>query len=278
MTALVTGASSGLGSEFARQLSLEVSQLLITSRRVDRLQALSEEIQKKSPHLKVFYMPADLSCQEGRDILCDWLTAERMDIDILINNAGCGDYGLFEESRLDRLRSLLELNVITMTYLTRLVLPQMIRKKRGVIINVGSIVGRKPIPICAAYSGSKSFVHAFSEALRLEIEGRGVTVTVIAPGPLNTEFFYRASRNNVDEKPFVPPFMWVPLEKVVNDALAAAKAGKPFYVPGFYTRIASFLHSLTPSFLLRPIYRILLPIQCKRSTSKKDNLSCSLHQ
>ncbi|ACD82143.1 SDR family NAD(P)-dependent oxidoreductase [Candidatus Methylacidiphilum infernorum] len=276
MTALVTGASSGLGSEFARQLSLEVSQLLITSRRADRLQALSKEIQAKSPQIKVFWFPADLSCQKGREILCDWLTAERLEIDILINNAGCGDYGLFEESRFDRIRSLLELNVISLTYLTRFVLPQMIRKKRGIIINIGSIVGRKPLPTCAAYSGSKSYVHAFSEALRLEIEGSGVTLTVIAPGPLHTEFFYSASRNDSEEKPFVPPFMWVSLEKVVNESLAAAKAGKAFYVPGFYTRIASFLHYLTPSFFLKPIYRMILPIHLRHDSSKKNSLRCSL--
>ncbi|TFE67073.1 short-chain dehydrogenase [Methylacidiphilum sp. Yel] len=276
MTALVTGASSGLGSEFARQLAQEVSQLLITSRRAERLHALTEELQKQSPHIRVFSIPADLSCQKGREILADWLAAEKTEVDILINNAGCGDYGPFEECQFERVRSLLELNIVSLTYLTRLVLPDMLRKKRGVIINIGSIVGRKPLPTCAAYSGSKSYVHAFSEALRWEIEGSGVTLTVIAPGPLETEFFMKASRKGTDTKPFVPPFMWVPLKKVVHESLMAAKAGKAFYVPGFSTRIASFLHYLTPASLLRYIYQLILPIKCRNDSSKDKKFTCSL--
>ncbi len=258
-SAWITGASSGLGAEFARRLAPEVACLILTARREQRLHELSREIEREHRKVQIIVAPADLTAPDGIEGVIDLMAAKRVEVDLLVNNAGIGDFGLFYQGDANRLRDMLDLNVNAFTFLLWWLLPGMIRRGKGCIINVGSIAGLRPVPSYAAYAATKAYVHSLSHGLEWELAGTGVTLTQVCPASVATEFFERAVRSPEDRKKVGgPPFMWTSPEEVVRCSLAAAKRGKPQVTPGFLPGLCASIFSYVPISLLGKVYRAVL--------------------
>jgi short-subunit dehydrogenase len=249
-SALVTGASAGIGTEFAKQLARRARSLVLVARREERLNELRDELTRRDPNLNARVRKTDLADPGQVDELVAWLENEKIDVDLLINNAGLGDYGSFPASDPARNDQMLMVNVVALTSLTRKLLPPMIARKRGAILNVSSTAGFLPIPGMAVYAASKAYVNSFSEALRAELRGTGLSVIALCPGPVHTEFGEVAKRPG-REPERGPEFVYVSVERVVRDALAAVEADRPLVIPGFIMKLGMFLVRITPMPILR---------------------------
>ncbi len=249
-SALITGASAGIGREFARQLAGRADSLVLVARRRERLEKLRDELTQRDPNLNVHVREADFSNERAVVDLCEWLEHEKLAIDLLINNAGLGDMGPFATSDPQRVKEMIGVNIAALTVVTRLLLPGMIGRKRGAILNVSSSASFLPIPGFAVYAASKAYITSFSEAIRAELRGTGVTVTSLCPGPVHTEFFDVADRNPAAQQS-APEFTHVPVEEVVSAALDALERGRPLVIPGFAMKFGMLLVRLTPMPLLR---------------------------
>jgi short-subunit dehydrogenase len=241
--ALITGASAGIGREFARQLAQRAHSLVLVARREQRLAELGAELKQRHPRLTLYTRKTDLADQQ------------RMEDDVLINHAGLGDSGPFATSHPARNEQMLLVNIVALTALTRHLLPRMIAGKRGWILNVSSSAGFLPIPGFAVYAATKAYVTSFSEALRTELRGRGVSVCALCPGPVKTEFQEVAARPG-NPPQTGPGFMYVPVERVVREALEALEADRPLLIPGRLMQIGMFLVRITPMPLLRVLSRL----------------------
>src|SRR2546428_4957123 len=222
-TVLITGASSGIGREFARQLANRARTIVLLARRSERLADLRDELLNRNPNLDVHVRIVDLADKAQIELLIDSLARDKIDVDLLINNAGLGDLGPFATSDPMRNEQMALVNMVALTSLTRHLLPQMIAKQRGGILNVSSSAGFLPIPGDAVYAATKAYVTSFSEALRFEVRGIGVSVCALCPGPVATEFQQVAKREGVQPN-IGPNFLVVTVEQVVCDALAALEA------------------------------------------------------
>lgn len=186
-TALITGASSGIGLELAKIFAAQKVNLVLVARSKEKLQVLANELQ--SQHGVVVYVLAkDLSDYNTAKEIFDWCNDENIPVDYLINNAGFGDFGLFAESQWEKQEQMINLNITTLTYLTHLFLPAMIKKGAGKIMNVASTAAFQPGPTMAVYYATKAYVLHFSEAIANELEGTGVTVTALCPGATESGF------------------------------------------------------------------------------------------
>src|SRR5438045_3197089 len=251
--ALITGASAGIGREFACHLAGRAGALVLVARRLDRLEELRDELTKKDPNLNIHCRAVDLSRPGEVQELCEWLTSEKIAIDFLINNAGLGDRGPFATAEPRRLHEMLGVNIGALTMLTRALLPAMIEKKRGAILNVSSSAGFLPIRKMAVYAASKSYVTSFSDAIRGEVRKQGIVVSALCPGPVDTEFSSVARRSIVKQPYPSPSFMHVPVEDVVRAGLNAIERNKAVVVPGIVMKIAMLLVRLTPLAILRRV-------------------------
>ena len=248
--ALITGASSGLGREFARQLAGCARSLVLVARREQRLSELRGELTQHHPNLVVHIRETDLADLAQLKELVAWLEREKINVDLLINNAGLGDTGAFATSDLKRNEQMMLVNMVALTSLTRHLVPQMIARKRGGILNVSSSAGFLPIPGFAVYAATKAYVTSFSEALRAELRGAGVSVCALCPGPVHTEFQEVAKRLG-GQSESGPEFVHVSVEQVVHDALAALEADRPLVIPGLAMKLGMFLVRITPMSILR---------------------------
>jgi short-subunit dehydrogenase len=252
--ALITGASAGIGCEFARQLAGRAKSLILIARREQRLSELRDEFSQKYPNAEVSVRKTNLADLAQLNELLAWLDRERIDVDVLINNAGLGDSGAFATSDPIRIEQMTLVNIVALTTLTRHSLPQMMARQHGGILNVSSSAGFLPIPDFAVYAATKAYVTSFSEALRAELRGTGVSVCALCPGPVHTEFQEVAKRP--DAQPDTgPEFVFVPVEQVVRDALAALEADRPLVIPGFPMKLGMFLVRITPMPILRFLSR-----------------------
>jgi uncharacterized protein len=254
-SALITGASAGIGREFARQLANRARTLVLVARREQRLNELRDELCNRNAQLNVHARVVDLCDKAQIDDLIRWLEQNKIDIDFLINNAGLGDVGRFAASPPQRNDEMLQVNVVALTTLTRALLPQMISRKRGAILNVSSSAGFLPIPGMTVYAASKAFVNSFTEALRAELRGTGISVTALCPGPVHTEFGGVAKRPG-GEPETGPEFIYVSVEQTVRNALAAIDADKAVIIPGLFMKLAMFLVRITPLPILRLAWRL----------------------
>ncbi|MDG5766825.1 SDR family oxidoreductase [Balneolales bacterium ANBcel1] len=184
---LVTGASSGIGVAFARYLSIWGAELIITSRRKDRLEQLAAELREEHD-AEVTVIAADLSDPDGARLLSDQLDKKGISVDILINNAGFGYNGRFEDAPLETYEQMMQVNMNSLVTLTRTLLPGMLERNHGGVLNVASMAGFLPIPYFGVYSATKQFVINLSWSLWHELKHTGVRVSVLCPGPVNTEF------------------------------------------------------------------------------------------
>ena len=258
-SALITGASAGIGCEFARQLASRARTIVLLARREQRLNELQDELRKRNPQLNVRTRVVDLCDRSQIDELIRWLGQNRIDIDLLINNAGLGDYGTVATSDIERDDRIIQVNIAALTFLTRQLLPAMFQRKRGAILNVSSSAGFLPIPGMAVYAASKAFVNSFTEALRAELRGSGVSVTALCPGPVHTEFSDVAVRPGGKPKT-APEFIYVSVEQTVRDALNALAADKPLIIPGIAMKMAMFLVRIMPM----PVMRLASRFRAKR--------------
>jgi uncharacterized protein len=254
-SALITGASAGIGREFARQLAGRARSLVLVARREERLNELRDELRNRNAQLGVHARVVDLCDKSQVDDLIAWLDQNKIDIDLLVNNAGLGDYGSFATSDPERNDRILQVNIVALTLLTRRLLPQIIARKRGAILNVSSSAGFLPIPGMAVYAASKAYVNSFSEALRAELRGTGITVTALCPGPVHTEFG-DVSKRPGGQPERGPEFVYVSLEKTVRDALATVEADRPLVIPGLAMKLGMFLVRITPMPILRLAWRL----------------------
>jgi len=248
-TALITGASSGLGAEFARQLAPQAKSLILVARREDRLEALKAEIAR--PGLTIYIRRADLSERGEVESLIEWLKSEAFPINFLVNNAGVGDHGLFEESDPERLRQMIQVNIMSLTQITHALVPTLKAQRNPAILNVSSIASLTPIPMLAVYAATKAYVTSFSEAIRAELRHTGIRVTALCPGPVETEFGTIAQRpGELDPMPS-PEFFRVPAVQVVADALHAVEKDRPRIIPGLLVAIVMCITAAMPLFILR---------------------------
>ena len=196
-TALITGASSGFGEQFAKLCAKDGANLVLVARSTDKLNTLKAEIEQQYG-VAVTVITKDLSQPSSADEIFAFTQVQNIKVDILINNAGFGILGKFAPSSLEKQQQLINLNILTLTKLTHLYLPHMTSQRYGRILNVASIAAFAPGPLMATYYASKAFVLSLSDALATELKGSGVTVTALCPGPVNTGFADAAGfKNNV---------------------------------------------------------------------------------
>jgi short-subunit dehydrogenase len=250
-TVLITGASAGLGEEFAMQLAGRAGHLVLTARREDRLHEVAARIRECEPGVKVTVIAVDLSKHTECVRLMDELAAQGIMPDLLVNNAGLGDYGEFATAEWPRLEAMLRVNVEALTYVAHAVLPGMIARGGGAILNVSSLASLMPIPDFAVYAATKAYVTSFSEALRIELREHGVSVLAMCPGPVRTEFGAVARRADGGREMPGRKFFYVPKEQVVAEGLAALEQGRARVFPAWKTALAAAVLSAVPMVLLR---------------------------
>jgi short-subunit dehydrogenase len=260
VNALITGASAGIGCEFARQLASRARSLILVARREQRLNELRDELIRSHPSLVIHVRKTDLADLSQVEELAAWLEREKLDVELLINNAGLGDVGPFATSDPTRNEQMILVNVLALTSLTRKLLPEMILRKNAAIVNVSSSAGFLPVPEFAVYAATKAYVTSFSEALRAELRGSRVSVTTVCPGPVRTEFQEVAKRSG-GRPDSAPELVYVSVEKVVRDGLAAIEADRPVVIPGFAMKLGMLLVRLTPM----PVLRVAWQAKTKRA-------------
>jgi uncharacterized protein len=253
-TVLITGASAGIGREFARQLASVVNTMILVARRNDRLEALELELKVINPELELFCRPLDLRDQSELERFCDWLDESGLTIDLLVNNAGLGDHGPFAESEWEQVHSMLQVNVSALTYLTFRVLPAMRKAGCGAILNVSSVAGLLPVPNSAVYAATKAYVTSFSEAIRAELRPSNISVTALCPGPVSTEFLSRATRTSQTASHNAPDFLIVSVQEVVRQGLQAVTKDRARVIPGALVNFAMTAVAFLPMFIKRLVY------------------------
>jgi short-subunit dehydrogenase len=252
-TALVTGASSGIGAELARVHAGHGGDLVVVARRRERLEELSKELQN-AHGITVHVLPKDLTQAEAPQQIHDELRSRGVRVDYLINNAGLGNRGLFHEQDWAQNEALIKLNILALTALTRVFLPQMIDRGSGRILNIASMAGFVPGPLQAVYYASKAYVISLSEAIANELADKGVTVTVLCPGPTETEFTRRPEMKGVRLLERMAS-----ARKVAEAGYNAMLGGKTVVVPGVLSKITIHgLLRLSPRRLTTSISRALM--------------------
>ncbi len=231
-TALITGASGGIGLEFAKIHAENGDNLVLVARSKDKLDTLKAGFEEKNK-ISVHTIGKDLSQQGSAVEIYDELKMLNISIDYLINNAGLGDIGLFEAGDWSKLERMINLNVLTLTYLTKLFLPGMITAGSGKILNVASTAAFQPGPTMAVYFATKAFVLSFSEALNEEVSGKGVSVTALCPGSTKSGFHAGAIREGKKLKERTLP----PAREVAEYGYRAMMKGKPVAIPGLMNKI-----------------------------------------
>ena len=231
-TALVTGASAGIGREIARIAAKDGHDLVLVARRRDRLEELAAELASAHGTLTTI-LPTDLSDRDATMEIAQRLASAGTRIDLLINNAGFGSCGPFSKAVLDREVEMIHLNVRALVQLTHAFLPEMLARKSGRILNVASVAGFVPGPYMATYYASKAFVVSFTEALSVELQGTGVSITASCPGPTSTEF--GAVAGNAKTKLFQRNVARA--EAVALHAYRAMMAGQVVAIPGLINKL-----------------------------------------
>jgi len=258
-TTLITGASAGLGVEFARLAAADGDDLVLVARRRDPMATLAAELSAKYGN-RVTIIEADLRTHDGVQHVIDTVVRDGIAVETLVNNAGYGLYGGFAEREADGQLGIVDVNVRALTELTHALLPGMLQRRRGRIMLVGSVGGFLPGPYLAVYYASKAYVLSFGEALAEELRGSGVTVSVLAPGPTSTEFQDVAGLG-ISRVSSVTPMMSA--AAVARIGYSGMKAGTVVVVPGFTNRLSAMMISIMPRAMVR---RVIGVLQARRST------------
>lgn len=228
-TALITGASGGIGYELAKLFARDHHNLILVARSADKLASVATELQAHGVNVKT--IPLDLTQPPAAKFLFDQLQREGVALDILINNAGFGSFGSFAEMPEQEILGQIELNITALTELTRLFLPPMIARRSGRIMNVASTAGFQPGPLLAVYYATKAYVISFSEAIANELRDSGVTVTCFCPGPTHTGF---AKRAGTEKARLLKALGAMSAEKVALDGYRAVMEGRGLAISGVH--------------------------------------------
>jgi uncharacterized protein len=255
-TCLVTGASSGIGAELARQLAGHGHGVTLVARREERLRDLADEI-SGAYGVRAEVLGFDVSGPDGRAGMIAAIDDLGLSVEVLINNAGFGSAGRFHELDPESEVALVRTNVEAVVALCGAYVPRMVTAGRGAVLNVGSTAAFQPLPGQATYGASKAFVLSFTEALSAELSSRGVTATVLCPGPVRTEFEEVAGVEGVSER--TPSFLWMDAPEVAEAALDALAKGKRSVVPGRINHAGTIGGRHVPRSLLLPLVRRLNP-------------------
>ncbi len=252
ISAVITGASAGLGVEFARQLAPQSQRLLLVARRANALAEVAAQLRADYPHLEVVICPADVSTDAGRAVITQSIEQANFPANLLINNAGLGDYGPFESASPDRIQQQIDVNITGLVMLTHRLLPVLRQNRPAGILNVSSLAGVIPLPEMAIYAATKAFVTSFTEALRLELADDGIKVAAVCPGPTPTSFSTVALREGgADTNRDGQGFLRMPNSAVVAQGLAALEGEQALVYPGWGPTVASLFFRIMPRWLLR---------------------------
>ncbi len=246
---LITGASAGIGAELAREFARHAHDLVLVARSKDKLDALAGEL-NAAHDTDAIVIAADLSAQGGPQSVVDQLSRKKIDIDILVNNAGIIDVGHFVESEPGKLQQLIALNIAAATSLMSQLLPKMIERRFGRILNVASLAGFQPVPSMAVYAASKAYVLSLTEALAEELRGTGVKVTALCPGLTNTNMVASIKAQSKTAE-WTPSFLISDPKSVAKQAYKATMAGQTILVPGLPNQVAAAWAQVTPRWLTR---------------------------
>lgn len=250
-TVLVTGASSGIGRALALRFARENASLVLVARREDRLKKLAAELKETGPNTATSVIVADLT-EPGA---CEQVATDAGAVDVLINNAGIGTYDHFARQNYDVMRRMMELNMVALTQLTHLLLPGMLERHSGWVLNVASLAAFQPMPYMSAYAATKSYVLEFSRSLREEVRRRGVVVTCLCPGTTRTEFFDRADygqlRRGIDRMAADPAW-------VANCGFRALAKARAVCIPGTLNSLGIHVQRLLPTSLVASLMRRVL--------------------
>ena len=280
-TALITGASSGIGREIACQLAPHAQTLILVARNRKVLETLKFDFDRIYPELRVGVYELDLRDGAGIDALVEWLVENNLTVNFLVNNAGHGDYGDFESADWVKLESMISLNITALTRLTHRLIPMLkshiskslknapedgfpagpsllnsfessapLTAPFSAILNVSSVAGFLPLPHLAVYAATKAYVSSLSEALRIELHDSRVSVTTLCPGPIHTGFGSVARRTAGDQSG-TPEDLRMPLREAVREALEAVARNRARIIPGWKVAAGIALVSLLPMVLLR---------------------------
>ncbi len=249
-TVLITGASAGVGRELAVEFGARAETLVLVARRLDRLEKLQADLSGRYPQLRVVVLAADLSDEREIEMLLGRVAEQVGPVDVLVNNAGVGDSVLFDYSDWTRTRQVLRTNIFAVARLASALVPGMVRWGRGGVLNIGSGASLTVMPNAAAYVGSKHFVAGFSEALRADLAGTGVTVTQVCPGPVDREFDQVAgSSGGMAGGP--PQFLRISAAQCAREAVAGFERDEALVFPGRAYRFAMRVLPLFPLWLRR---------------------------
>lgn len=245
-TALITGASAGIGRELARCFAADGHDVVLVARRQDRLEEVAAELRSRF-RVQAHAIACDLTQAGAIDVLLGRLQELGLEIEFLVNNAGAGVSGAFAQAELGRQLAFLELNITALLRLTRALLPPMLARRHGRILNVGSTAGFQPGPFVACYYASKAFVNSFSEALHFELRGTNVSVTVSCPGPTLTEF---AGLAGIDDSRLFKMFA-APADRVARQAYDAMMRGRALIIHGALNWLGVQLLRVSPRAAVR---------------------------
>lgn len=241
---LITGASSGIGEEFARRLAAEGHNLVVTARSEKALHELCDELMIKNK-IMAHYVVADLTQHDGESHVFDETEKHGFEVDWLINNAGFGAYGDFAKVDLDKQTGMIELNIRSLIALTHRYLPGMRERRSGTIINVSSAAGFQPLPYMAVYAATKSFVTSFSEAIAEENRDHGIQIMALCPGSTKTNFFKAASMDNP-----IHAKGQQTVDEVVDTALRGVRQGRTRIISGLTNYITATAVNVVPNKLI----------------------------
>ncbi len=250
-TALITGASGGIGEEFARQLAAKGYNLVLVARSKDKLNQLKQAWEEEFG-IRVFVLPTDLANRKQLNQLYDRIKYEKIRVDILINNAGFGDFGEFIDTNWKKEDAMIRVNINALTYLSKVLAKAMVSHGHGYILNVASMAAFQPGPLMAVYYATKAYVLSYTQAIANELKGTGVSATVMCPGPVETEFQNNAKL--VDSKLFrrLKPSS---ARSVAASGLKAMFNRKTVHIPGGTNKLLAFSTRFMPRKLLTDTVR-----------------------
>lgn len=250
--ALITGASYGIGEDFARVFARGGFNLILTARSLDKLTALARNLSGEYG-IKTEVLAKDLSLPGASEEIYTEIGNRGLRVDVLVNNAGFGLHGEFRKQDRKEQLNMIQLNVQALTDLTRILLPGMLERKKGRILNVASTAAFQPGSLMAVYYATKSYVLSFSEALNEELKGTGVSATCLCPGPTRSQFQKRAGLGDV------PLFRYASMDsvKVAEAGYDGLMKEKPLVIPGFVNKLTAFMTRFVPRALVPPVVRAL---------------------
>lgn len=255
-TCLITGASSGIGEELARQIAERGYNVTLAARRVDRLAALAAEIEREY-NVTATAVECDVTDPDAREAMLDGIAAAGKHVDVLVNNAGCGTDGDFAEMSASATQRQLDLNITALTMLTHAVVPGMIERRSGAILNVASTAAFQPIPRQAVYAATKAYVLSFGNAIGKELAGSGVSVTTLCPGPTKTEFFGPDMEKYTSS---TPGMFWQSAADCARDGVDGLFKRKRVVIPKAVNRIGAISGSHAPTAVTLEVLNRFWPV------------------